>query len=94
MSNSRPAPDAELHAGAATIAVQLVERSRLHALTLKEEIDTLQRLATRSYSSFWYFLHTETVSLFRQALLPLEQELQQRVQVYTLDAQEEEARAT
>jgi hypothetical protein len=88
MNQSRPAPDAELHIGAATIAVQLVERSRLHALTLKEEIDTLQQLAKRDYSSFWYFLHTETVPLFQQALLLLDRELQERVFFYTLDAQE------
>jgi len=93
MNQSRPAPGAELHAGAAIIAIQLVERSRLHTLTLKEEIDTLQHLATRNYSSFWYFLHTETVPLFQHAFLPLDRELQERVFFYTLDAQEEEARA-
>jgi hypothetical protein len=93
MSQSRPTPDAELHAGATIIAVQLVERLPLPALTLKEEIDTLQQLAARNYSSFWYFLHTETVASFRQALLPLDRELQERVVFSALDAQEEEARA-
>jgi hypothetical protein len=58
-------------------------------LTLKEEIDTLQQLAKRDYSSFWYFLHTETVPLFQQALLPLDRQLQERVFFYALDAQEE-----
>jgi hypothetical protein len=93
MSNNRPTPDAELHIGTAVIAVQVMERSRLQALTLKEEIDTLQLLAKRNYSYFWYFLHMETIPLFQQALSTLDRELQPRVFFYALDAQEEEARA-
>lgn len=95
-SNARPLPDAEIHTGTATVAVQVMER--IQPLALQEEINTLCTLASREngttpyYAYFWYFLSAESVSPFQKELSTLDTALQQRVRVYPIDTQREKTR--
>jgi len=91
----RPQPDAELRTvGIPIIAVQVIERLHLFESTLHDVVHELTYLAMRQqdnqnrYTHLWYFLHAETIPIFQRAHSKLDQQIQQRVRLYGLDAQE------
>ncbi len=84
----RPLPDGEIRTQATpAIAVQVLERPFSHNITRQEELTTLTQLAQR-YTRLWCFLHADTVPFLRQALATLSPQIQTRVVLYGLNAQE------
>jgi hypothetical protein len=91
----RPQPDAEFRTGGIPIiAIEVIERHHHFESTLQDAIHELTTLALRQqdnrdrYTHLWYFLHAETIPIFRRALSKLDQQVQERVRLYGLDAQE------
>ncbi len=91
----RPQPDAELRTvGIPIIAVQVIERHHPFESTLHDALYELTHLAMRQqdnqnrYSRLWYFLHAQTIPIFQRMLSKLDQQIQDRVLLYGLDAQE------
>jgi hypothetical protein len=91
----RPQPDAELRTvGIPIIAIQVIERHHHFERTLHDALHELTSLAMRQqdnqnrYNRLWYFLHAETIPIFQRTLSKLDQQIQKRVLLYGLDAQE------
>ncbi len=72
----------------------MIERPTLQDITLHDELETLVSLATRAqgnaqrYTRLWYFLHTAIVPIIREALVTFDPQIQKRVTLFGLDAQE------
>src|SRR5579859_7367161 len=96
-SAERPLPDAELRRGSAHIALQVIERSLMADITLREELEALRVLAARKvagqgrtetqrYGQIWYFLHAQALPVFQQELALFDQAMRDRVRCYGLGA--------
>ncbi len=96
ITSLRPLPDAELQMNhIPLIGIQVLE-CMSSPLALSQTINALVFLAQRKrrrglipyYSRLWYFLHNDIIPSFQQALAHLDPQLQTRVIVYNLNAQE------